>query len=622
MLPGPVFNVELITTSRRPRYYLVRFLYGLVLLAVIYENNPAIYPSYYGPTSGVLTIQQMAQIGKALFTSLIVVQSIAVLTFTPALVAGVVAEEKRRKTLHYLLSSRLSSVEIILGKVAARLLHMGVFLAIGLPILSILSLFGGVDPLAVVFSFVASLTSAFFLASIAILVSVNARRPREAISLTYAIEAAWFFIPTMFKLLMPGGGPYWSQVYEWIKPINDWIVPTSPFGLLAGGFAGWSRPLDFILEMMARQVVYGLVLLFFASVLLRPVFRREGGGRRLFGKFGKISRKRRLLGRPPCGDDAMLWKERYVSRTTLGTKIAATSALLIGWGLLAYLTEFMARPAVVELIQAAYGTGSSFSHRNEFNTYLRVVCTCLYVFWMLAVASASSTSLTSEREEDTWISLVSTPLSGLEIIRGKMFGAFWSTRWVALFLFPLWGLGMATGAVHPVGIVLVAFETVVFLWFVTALGTYLSLRAKTSARAMITTLAILIFINGVYLMCFIPAQMDSSVTAFGVTPMIEALSLVSGNDLWKTLDEIIHGSSVSGSRDRQGEMVLTCALGTWIYTCSAILLTWIIVIKFDAKIGRPTRLDQGLWNRPNPSKDDGVGEDKKPHPMAPESEVE
>ena len=33
MLPGPIFNVELLTIARRARYFLVRAAYAAVLLA-------------------------------------------------------------------------------------------------------------------------------------------------------------------------------------------------------------------------------------------------------------------------------------------------------------------------------------------------------------------------------------------------------------------------------------------------------------------------------------------------------------------------------------------------------------------------------------------------------------
>ena len=37
MLPGPVFNVELITTARRARYYAIRFVYGMILLFFVVQ---------------------------------------------------------------------------------------------------------------------------------------------------------------------------------------------------------------------------------------------------------------------------------------------------------------------------------------------------------------------------------------------------------------------------------------------------------------------------------------------------------------------------------------------------------------------------------------------------------
>jgi hypothetical protein len=40
MLPGPVFNLELRRLSRRKRYYALLTLYGLVLLYVVWSNNP------------------------------------------------------------------------------------------------------------------------------------------------------------------------------------------------------------------------------------------------------------------------------------------------------------------------------------------------------------------------------------------------------------------------------------------------------------------------------------------------------------------------------------------------------------------------------------------------------
>ena len=82
---------------------------------------------------------------RTIFVTFAVVQAVVVLLLTPALVGGAIADERQRKTLHYLLTSELSSVEIVMGKLAARLLQVGVLVALGLPVVSLIGLFGGVD---------------------------------------------------------------------------------------------------------------------------------------------------------------------------------------------------------------------------------------------------------------------------------------------------------------------------------------------------------------------------------------------------------------------------------------------------------------------------------------------
>src|SRR4051794_235194 len=115
MLPGPVFNVELLTTARRPRYYVFRVIYGLALLVIVWQN----YASWDRYGGGSFRPQQMTQFAMSTFFSLVILQALLVLNMTPSLVAGVIANEKQRKTLHYLMASDLTSPEIVLGKLMA-----------------------------------------------------------------------------------------------------------------------------------------------------------------------------------------------------------------------------------------------------------------------------------------------------------------------------------------------------------------------------------------------------------------------------------------------------------------------------------------------------------------------
>src|SRR3954447_10116984 len=137
---GPVFERELTSTARRGRSYALRSAYGLGLLAVLAASGRN------GPSTFDTDALAGARITLDLFRNLLLVQGIAIVCLTPALVAGAIAEETGRKTLHELLTSDLSSAEIVLSKLAARLSHVAILAATGFPLLLLTGLLGGLDP--------------------------------------------------------------------------------------------------------------------------------------------------------------------------------------------------------------------------------------------------------------------------------------------------------------------------------------------------------------------------------------------------------------------------------------------------------------------------------------------
>ena len=586
MLPGPVFNVELLTLARRKRYYALRFFYGLLLLYLIWQNDPSLNRSYAVSNHGELTYKELAWLGRAIFMTFAFTQAIVLLLITPAIVAGVIAEERQRKTLHYLLASCLSSGEIILGKLAARLLHLSVFLAIGLPIVALLGFIGGVDPVEVLLLFAGCFTTAFLIAGFSMAVSVHAKRPREAVSLVYMMELVWLVGPSLVQSFMPAIGGVWVEIYHWIKPLNDWIGASSPLFTLVtasfvrfGGGANWYQS---ILWMAGLQLLFGATFIVIAIARLRPINRAEGA------KDGRVAsilsrRARRLLPRPECGDDALLWKERYVSRTSPLTKITSAFVFVAVVGLLGYVTYQFARPAFDDLLVRGYSDSVYGSTMNELNMYLRFVVTLTFGCWFLGTASTASGVLTCEHEEDTWVSLIATPLSPMEIIRAKMAGAFWTNRWLGLIWIVLVALGLALGAIHPLGVVGVFLITAVYIWFACALGCFFSLRSRNSARSLTATIATLMLCNGVYLLLFLPFRMESSIRLIGVMPFVEACSLMSFEDV----RALFHGSA---NFDRDFGMVdraMTSVASVAAYAFAAFVLTSYLVLNFDDVIDRP-----------------------------------
>ena len=152
-----------------------------------------------------------------------------------------------------------------------------------------------------------------------------------------------------------------------------------------------------------------------------------------------MPRRLRLFARPRCGDNAILWKERYATPPgklgrLLGIPITVVTGLLLSWILLEFAVVAFkeAREYGYYLRRSSRATRpfiagvpssrnrSKGTPREELMQTIRSATIALSVLWMLAVAGSAAGSITSEQEEDTWISLVSTTLTGPEIIRAKM----------------------------------------------------------------------------------------------------------------------------------------------------------------------------------------------------------
>ncbi len=186
MLPGPVFTFELMKTARRSRFYLIRAFYAVILVVILYT----IHAAWASATGGELSSRQVKWFGLSAFCGIALGQEVLALALMPALVAGVIADEKQRKTLHYLMASRLSSSEIVLGKLLVRMLYLIVLLGVSLPVLSLLVLLGGIDPMLVILACAATFSTAWFLAALSIWVSTIARRVRDAFFIAYGLEGA------------------------------------------------------------------------------------------------------------------------------------------------------------------------------------------------------------------------------------------------------------------------------------------------------------------------------------------------------------------------------------------------------------------------------------------------
>ena len=122
----------------------------------------------------------------------------------------------------------------------------------------------------------------------------------------------------------------------------------------------------------------------------------------------------------------MLWKELHTGGARGFARLVGWLLTLIAGGFLAYYSVWLSLNAFVELWYHGYGGPRDWATaewRLVFHRFLVGVVPLLYLVGVVTVAGAAGASITSEHEEDTWVSLTTTDLTGREIVLAKLLGS-------------------------------------------------------------------------------------------------------------------------------------------------------------------------------------------------------
>jgi ABC-type transport system involved in multi-copper enzyme maturation permease subunit len=610
MLPGPVFTFELLITARRRRFYLLRATYAAILLLILWT----IHAAWTADTQGELPLHVMKWVAISAFCGITIGQELLVLALTPALVAGSIADEKRRKTLHDLLASRLTGLEIVVGKLLVRVLHLMVLLAVSLPVLSLLVLLGGIDARMALLSCAATFSTAWFVAALAIWVSTIARKPHEALFVTFGLECLWLFAPPLLRTMPVTGWPLIDDAVFWLA---TWTGASSPadvgWRLLSGFPAGpgtGAVNVEILSVMIGLQLGAGLMLAVLAAWQLRPIFRlQEGAGEGPDSKqplfVRSLRRVRRFGGRPELGHRPMLWKEMRSGGSRGIAQVVGSVLTIIGGGFVAYFAVWYGALAIAECWEHGYGPvlepRRSYSQpspdwrtadREAFYSYLESVVPLIYIVGIVAVAGSAATAITSEHEDATWASLTTTDLSGREIVLSKQLGAMKRGRRFAEVIVLLAAAGAIAGSIHLLSIPALIIALGVYGWFAAALGVWISLRFRTNWLAQVLTISALFLVT-------VSGQMLLDVLAdFGIAPQVSVgftpgdvarllLTPAFLHDLAAASWTVsLRVSAMDNSVAWRTIFSIVSVLG---YAAFAALLTWGTLHRFDIAAGRARR---------------------------------
>jgi len=484
---GPTLPFEMTTLVRRRRYFALRVVYAVFLFFILWSSYAESF-SYRRFGGAQPDINSFSRFANHFFAMFSITQILAVLLLTPAYVGSAVAVEKQRKTIDYLFATDLSNREIVLAKYFARSLNVVMLILAGIPLLSIASLFGGISTERLLYMTIVTLSTLGLAAAMAMFASIHTSEIRKALANAYVWVILFCLAPVLTLL---AGSLAWlafdsmgvdkatlSEVGHWGVRAWYFVAATNPFfvyGILVDAWRpGWDRA-AMVGFLAATHAVLTFLLLFRSIRLIRKVHLESASAgdapRRRFW-----SRKAYAVHpAPEVTDEPMRWKEWYFGvrrNTRLSEKQQFWMGLFSGYTLMLLISIW----SMTQQSLSDFALG--------LNVLLRTIGTVAIGGAYAVVAIRSASCMGVERDKDCWVSLLTTPLTGEEIVHGKILGAMKPLFKTVVYLLPAWILCMFVDAVSPLALLLLVPSIFAYGIFVAGLGVRESILCKTTSGAL------------------------------------------------------------------------------------------------------------------------------------------
>lgn len=416
-LGAPLLAKELTESASRPRTYVLRLVFGAVMLVLLTTTYRDL-SDREGTT--------LAMLGRSaeLFEPLVLALFGAIYLLVPATCSGAIADERRRGSLELLLLTDIAPLSILLQKYIARLVPVLSCLLLALPLLAASLALGGVEPALVTWSALLLLATALQVGAIAFACSAFSQQSGAATALTYAALIALYLggsavvglqellppdaliPPSAFQVAIAQGGP---TVDLFLKPaVGVALIMTIPLLLLAR--------LWMTRRLRARSRNPLLAVFRFADAALTALNDALFAGATLRAAEGIDER------------EPIRWLEEH--RRALGRSNYAIRALLAA--------ELLTVGACVSIISGVDG--------RDAERWLQALWLMAWALSTIGMLSAGVSLIPSERAAGTLDLLLVTPLGAGEVIRQKAAGLW---RLGVILTVPLLTVSLVRAAALP-----------------------------------------------------------------------------------------------------------------------------------------------------------------------------
>jgi ABC-type transport system involved in multi-copper enzyme maturation permease subunit len=497
-LAGPIFDKELRVASRRRRQYALRSLYilvltvfvGVVWLSVVqYRGNAAFVQS------------RMAEAGKQIVTTVVFFQFFAMQILAVVLLSSAISDEVYHRTLGILMTTPISSLQIVAGKMSSRLLQLVLLLAISLPLLAIVRVLGGVPWGYLLASLSITLTAAIFAGSVSLWFSIKNRAAYGVILRTlFTLVCLYFVLPALLGAaglyLMGTFGALSNRPGGSVSPVVSILLSLNPFAsmialtgqmLSPAAMKVFSLPLHCGVMLGLSALVLGRA----AAVVRQVALRQAVGiseGRLRTADSGPAANPQSGLPRSPR--NGMIRSPRSAGlRRVVGPPVVWKELRAPFIQGIDNRNSYIGLAMAIVALVFTYCAGAYAKSLREDYTHLMYVLVFLFVGGLINAVFAA-TRITTERESQSWPLLLATPLGDGQILLGKAVSA-------VRRCLPIWGLLAGhvilftlAGYIHPAAVLHLLLQVAWLTCFITGAGLYFSARLARTTSAVVATLAL------------------------------------------------------------------------------------------------------------------------------------
>ncbi len=181
--PNPLLVKELRGRMRGARAFIVLTVYLLLLSCL----TSLIYYAYSASASTPGGGPDMAGLGTAVFSAVVLIELFMVTFITPAFTAGAITGERDRKTYELLRATLLPARKLVSGKLTSALIYIGLLILAAVPLEGLAFMLGGVVVEELLLALVILLVTALAFGVLGIYFSSLARTTLAATVLTYGV---------------------------------------------------------------------------------------------------------------------------------------------------------------------------------------------------------------------------------------------------------------------------------------------------------------------------------------------------------------------------------------------------------------------------------------------------